>query len=306
MIVPWLNCHFFWKKAPLAWTLIFLNFAAYILTIDARPPQTRKGFSSTEQVVLTGKLFYQYKNLDAKDMPILADSEWVILGAQGLRDPDFVKAATSAPFRGDMIAIENWRKEVDAYGQVLLQRNSRLYGLKTNDTSVLSWVTYQFMHADGVHLFFNMALLFVFATVLEQMVGGLILVLLYILGGIAGAYVFLLLGTASVAPMVGASASLSALMAFYACYESKRRVSFLYLVSPFQGYYGLIYLPTLIIFPLCFLPDLVGYLSTPEELGSGIAYTAHLGGAAFGLATGLLARHFRKAPWLHRLFSYAR
>ncbi len=88
--------------------------------------------------------------------------------------------------------------------------------------------------------------------------------------------------------MVGASGSLSAIMSFYVIAENRRRVPFYYFVSPISGFYGWIYLPTWLIFPLCFLPDLVGYLSTPLLFGAGVAYTAHLGGFMVGLFMGLI------------------
>jgi membrane associated rhomboid family serine protease len=106
--------------------------------------------------------------------------------------------------------------------------------------------------------------------------------------------------------MIGASGSLSAVMAFYAAYEHRRRVSFFYFVSPIKGYWGWIYLPTLIIFPLCFLPDIVGYLSNPEELGDGIAYAAHMGGALFGLLFGFFCRYVRHKSWFKKISSFAR
>jgi membrane associated rhomboid family serine protease len=104
--------------------------------------------------------------------------------------------------------------------------------------------------------------------------------------------------------MIGASGALSGVMAFYAAFEKRKRISFFYFVSPIPGYYGWIYLPTLIIFPLSFLSDLVGYLSTPAEIGSGIAYTAHIGGALFGAVLGFGLRYWRKNLWVQWFFQH--
>jgi membrane associated rhomboid family serine protease len=201
-------------------------------------------------------------------------------------------------FFGDEIAIADWKEKLHEYHEQLQMRTSSIFGLKTQAGSPLTWVTYQFMHASWMHLFGNMAMLLIFGAALESAVGGMGLIFIYLLSGFAGAWAFLLLGQNTLAPMIGASGALSGVMAFYAAYEKKRRVSFFYFVSPMPGYYGWIYLPTLAIFPLCFLSDFAGYLSTPTEIGTGVAYTAHIGGAVFGTFFGFALRHFRRTLWV--------
>lgn len=90
--------------------------------------------------------------------------------------------------------------------------------------------------------------------------------------------------------MVGASASISALMGFYVATELRTRIRYLYFVSPIPGHYGAIYLPTWLIIPMFLLVDLESLWATPEGLGGGVAYAAHLGGAFGGLLLGLVIR----------------
>lgn len=141
-------------------------------------------------------------------------------------------------------------------------------------------------------------MLWIFGAALEISLGGFALAAIYLVGGAVGAWAFLALGHGTLAPMIGASGSLSAVMAFFAAYEKKKRVSFFYFLSPLPGYYGWIYLPTILIFPLCFLSDLAGYLSTSQEVGTGVAYAAHIGGAAFGVIFGFGLRYFRRNIWV--------
>ncbi len=96
--------------------------------------------------------------------------------------------------------------------------------------------------------------------------------------------------------MVGASASISALLAFYCIVETRIRIRFLYFVSPMPGQYGAIYLPTLLIVPLFLVVDLANLWSTPEGLGGGVAYAAHIGGTVMGLIAGFVYRWQRAHP----------
>jgi membrane associated rhomboid family serine protease len=128
------------------------------------------------------------------------------------------------------------------------------------------------------------------------MLGSVGILVLYLVGGIAAGIGFLLLGNPSLAPMVGASGSVSALIAFYALAEPKKRVSFFYFFSPFEGYYGWLYLPTLLILPLSFAGDLASYIAS-SVIPTGAASTAHIGGAMFGCTAGLAWRLITSKSW---------
>jgi len=71
-------------------------------------------------------------------------------------------------------------------------------------------------------------------------------------------------------------------LAFYCIAEPRLRVRFAYFISPVQGHFGFIYLPTLLIAPLFLLSDFGSLLATPEGLGGGVAYSAHIGGTLIG------------------------
>lgn len=301
MIIPWLGGFLKWTQAPLTWTLIAINAFIFILTYQPEGGSRRafangdnKLFSTQEELVLTGRLFDQYhfqKSEDADNVwsqpQIKSKEQYLLLGSQALRDPEFMKSAGDFHFTGDEIAVKEWKKSLDKFQDHMKFRSSSLFGLLPQEHRPLTWITYQFMHAGVMHLVSNMLLLIIFAGMLEVQMGSLGMILVYLLSGIAGGLGFLFLSSHSTAPMVGASGALSGVMACYAAFERKRRVPFFYFLSPLKGYYGLIYLPTLLIFPLCFLTDVASYLGTPAELGAGVAYTAHIGGAVFGGLVGL-------------------
>ncbi len=311
MLIPWMKGLLRWNLAPMTWTLVLLNFLAFLYTNPSVPgntqthsPSLNSEFSTVEMLVLTGHLYDQFRKTGQANSPVSiatamkSQNDWLILGSQGLKNPEFIERAESFQFFGDDLAISDWKEKIISYRTEIAVRTSSRYGLKSGNTSPLTWVTYQFMHAGWVHLFGNMLMLLIFGAATESLSGGLVLAVVYVLSGMAGAWAFLLLGQDSLAPMIGASGSLSGVMAFYAAYEKKKRVSFFYFVSPIKGYFGWIYLPTLLIFPLCFLSDIAGYLSTPLEIGTGIAFAAHMGGALFGALLGFSLRPYRKNIYL--------
>ncbi len=328
MIIPWLRGFLSWNKAPIAWMLLLFNVFIFILThpLDLRlEKSTSSLFEKNEDLILTGEMYFQWKNIflnqhvatDASkntnsifeshlDFFNMKRSQQLLLGAQALRDPDFAKQYYQFSFSGDQVAIGNWKKQMNLYYDKLSNRQASILGLSFQH-SWPTWITYQFMHASWMHLIGNMVMLLIFASAVEIMLGnilsGLGVVVIYLLGGVSGAAFFIWLGSPSLTPMVGASGSLSAVMSFYILAENRKRVPFYYFISPISGFFGWIYLPTWLIFPLCFLPDLVGYLSTPSQFGAGVAYTAHLGGAVAGILMALLYQFIRSVQNRDELYS---
>lgn len=308
MIIPWLKGFIDPRKSLMTWALIIFNFIVFISLTQSENIKLSRDILKTQDLILTGRLFYQFQNRQP-EKPLLSSNDWMLLGAQAIRDKAFMEKGTNYSYYGDQIEIGRWKERITEYKKLNSERSSQIYGLQNRESSWRTFFTYQFMHASWVHLIGNMLMLFIFGTALELSIGGLAVFFIYILGGLFAAESFLLMSKASLAPMIGASGSLSAVMAFYAAFERKKRVSFFYMISPFKNYYGWIYLPTFLIIPICFLPDLVGYFSAPAELGTGVAYTAHIGGALFGAGLGFIAKYFwRQAPsfksWIKLIARY--
>jgi membrane associated rhomboid family serine protease len=77
---------------------------------------------------------------------------------------------------------------------------------------VTSFVTHMAVHADLIHLGFNAAWLLAFGSVLCWRIGSLRFLAFSITGGIAGALFFLALNPGLLAPVIGASGAISAMM----------------------------------------------------------------------------------------------
>ncbi|HET6388178.1 rhomboid family intramembrane serine protease [Hyphomicrobium sp.] len=79
-------------------------------------------------------------------------------------------------------------------------------------SAVTSFVTHMLVHADLTHLIFNCAWLLAFGTVLCSRIGGARYLAFSIAGGVSGALLFLLLNPGLLAPVIGASGAISAMM----------------------------------------------------------------------------------------------
>lgn len=148
-------------------------------------------------------------------------------------------------------------------------------------------LTYQFMHASFLHIFFNCWAIFVFGRILEPMLGARNFLIVYfssgVLGGICQVLASLFLpqlfgdGTATV---VGASAGAFGLVAaFAALFPDRELTMLLFFVIPVT-----MRAKTLLIISMVLA---LGGMALPglfdRLLGGNVANAAHLGGMIFGL-----------------------
>ncbi len=291
-----------YTRYPLTLTLVFLNIFIFILIFSGNHSSlSSSSLLQEDGLTLSGRLYYQY----LKEVPaqtLFEKPAWThnmrpdnseqmgVLGAYALRDADFLNSAEKFSYRGDDIAITTWKKDIREFRKQYQEQLLFRFGLSSMEKGPLSWLTYQFSHSNWMHLLSNLMFLVVIGAAVEALAGSGVLLVVYLIGGMAGGFGFLLSQGSGTVPMVGASASISALLAFYCVAEIRSRVRYFYFISPMPGHHGFIYLPTLMIFPLFLLVDLANLWSTPEGLGSGVAYAAHLGGTVFGLISGYAYR----------------
>jgi len=140
-----------------------------------------------------------------------------------------------------------------------------------------SLITYMFLHQDIFHLLGNMIMLYFGGRIFTEFLGNQRLVALYIIGGIAGALLYILLyntipmfADAGInANLMGSSAAVLAIFFAIASYLPNYEVS-LILIGPVKLKYIALFL---------FLLDL---LSIDQSNPGG--HIAHIGGALFGMA----------------------
>jgi len=141
--------------------------------------------------------------------------------------------------------------------------------------------TYQFLHADPMHLLYNMLGLFFFGRAMEWHWGSHRFLTVYLISGLAGGIVTWLASLNSVVPTLGASgAVLGVLVAFGLTFPDA--IIFINFFIPMKAKWLVIIYAALNIF------------GTIGGRG-GISYTAHLG----GMAAGFLAWRWEEA-WIMR------
>jgi membrane associated rhomboid family serine protease len=142
----------------------------------------------------------------------------------------------------------------------------------------LTLLTYMFVHAGWWHLISNMMFLWVFADNIEDAFGSLAFAFFYLVCGVAAGLMHIAMSPASLDPLVGASGAVSGVLGAYALLYPRARVWILlfmrlplrigaiwvlggwFLLQVFNAYFG--------------------------EAGSqAVAWWAHIGGFAVGLAT---------------------
>ncbi len=144
---------------------------------------------------------------------------------------------------------------------------SRVVGLEP--IGLLSLFTYQFLHGGTWHLAINMLLLWMFGSELEERWGSRFFLKYYFLCGVGGGLTYSLLSLGQNAPSVGASGAIYGLLMAYAIWFPNRVVLLAFLF-PIRVRHVIVFLVIL------------QTLQAIEATGAGIAYTAHLGGMAFG------------------------
>jgi membrane associated rhomboid family serine protease len=141
-----------------------------------------------------------------------------------------------------------------------------------------------FAHAGWMHLLGNMLFLYLVGCNLEDRWGRSAFTAMYLGGAVASALAFYLWHRHSETMLVGASGAVAAAMgAFLICFH-RARINFL-VWSPFRGVrVSEVY--AFWVFPVWFLQQLFNsWLEAHMNLG--VAYSAHVGGFAFGLAAAL-------------------
>ena len=152
------------------------------------------------------------------------------------------------------------------------------------DAPEFAWytvVTSVFLHGGWFHLIGNMLFLWVFGNNIEDAMGPARFVVFYLFCGIIAALAQIVVQPGSPVPMVGASGAISGIMGAYMVLYPKVRVQTLLIIII---YIRVIPLPAWVLLAYWFFLQVVGGSVALGGSGGGVAFWAHVGGFAAGVA----------------------
>ncbi|MBK6684296.1 MAG: rhomboid family intramembrane serine protease [Deltaproteobacteria bacterium] len=150
-----------------------------------------------------------------------------------------------------------------------------------------------FLHGGWFHVIGNLLYLRVFGDNVEDRLGHLAFLLLYLLAGIAGWTAQGWADPNSSVPVIGASGAIAGVLGAYIVLFPSARIVTLFPVFIFLTF---IEVPAMVFLGIWGLQQLLnGYLALETSAsGSGVAWFAHLGGFGVGLVAGVLGRLWRR------------
>jgi membrane associated rhomboid family serine protease len=150
----------------------------------------------------------------------------------------------------------------------------------------LDLVTSQFLHGGFLHLLSNLLFLWIFGNNVEDRLGRLGFLAFYLAGGVVAGLTQVWTDPQSTVPMVGASGAIAATLGAYLILFPRARITSLVFLGFF---YQLIDVPAVIVLAFWFVLQLIDGLAS---LGADvdIAFFAHIGGFAFGVAVAFVVR----------------
>jgi membrane associated rhomboid family serine protease len=149
-------------------------------------------------------------------------------------------------------------------------------GIRNLDPAWLTLLSSMFMHGSWMHILSNMWFLWIFGNNVEDELGGMRFLLFYLLSGLGAAGAQILVGTASMVPMVGASGALAGVMGAYLVLYPGSRITCLVTMIVITT----VELPAALVLGFWFLLQVVNGLLDlgPRAFGGGVAHAAHVGG----------------------------
>lgn len=180
----------------------------------------------------------------------------------------------------DQYGLQQFATEYGAVPAKILAARGRL-------DSILSLFTAMFLHGGWLHLIGNMLFLWVFGDNVEDRLGSVRYLLLYLAAGLAGFMIQMGANPASAVPMIGASGAIAGVLGAYLIMFPKSRIIAL---VPIIFFFTFIEMPAIVFLILWFGLQLLNGVASIGTQGNLVAWWAHIGGFLTGLAGAVMMR----------------
>ena len=157
------------------------------------------------------------------------------------------------------------------------------YGYRPSEPETLDLFTSMFMHAGFAHLFGNMLFLWIYGDNVEHRLGRLPFFVMYVGAGIVATLSFAWLAGDGPTPLVGASGAISGVLGVYFVSFPRNRIRMLVGIPPV--FFNVLLVPAWIVLGIYVVFN--NLLPLLSGAASNVAYGAHLGGFAAGMAVAL-------------------
>jgi len=279
--------HFEWSRAPVVlFVIVILNLLVFLLyqTGDQQKfVESATAYEAQELFEFEWPYFAEYLEQQNEDDTLqqfeaLLEAEAyyeVYIGI--LARTDFYEYMLDN--RHTLIAVEDAREWIDRrqpISDMINSVSSIRFGLIPNELNPFTFITYQFLHGDTMHLASNMFFLIVCGFAVEAAIGRWLFLSFYLVSGIVGGLLHALMDLSSTTSLVGASGSISGVMAMYLAVFRLKKIEFFYWVLVFVGYFRA---PALVILPVFIGNELYQYFQHGD---SNVAFMAHTGGFIAG------------------------
>jgi membrane associated rhomboid family serine protease len=289
------------RRLPwITFSIIILNVLIYLGTLPIISRQetelVEKRTELLEYLEQNPSLLFD-KSVRTKlvDEGIVPESQWKafdteINRAEGIADlyKDMIGETRALLLRADLdIKIAEFKATLESH-------LNYKYGLAPNG----KWKFYQlitclFMHGGILHLVGNMLFFFAVGFSLEDLWGRGTFLVFYLLGGIAACLPSVISPLA--VPLIGASGAISAAMGAFLIRLPKTKIKLGWILMPWsmvgliliisKRLFGIIKIPSYVYIPYYFLCQIViWWMMRKVGAATGVAYSAHFAGVAFGLA----------------------
>lgn len=208
---------------------------------------------------------------------------------------------------------EKLQQEMDSlneqYAKLSSSSITEQYAFVPAHPTAVSYLTANFLHGGWMHLIGNMLFLYLFGDNVEDVLGPLGFLLLYLVGGFAGNLLFVSSNPATLIPSVGASGCIAAVAGAYAVMFARQpcSVRLMILVFPVAKFH----MRAIWMLLLWFGTDVAQTLASRGHMDhAGVNFVVHGVGFAFGIAVAGFARvrgvmrRYETMPAGHLLFGY--
>ncbi len=141
----------------------------------------------------------------------------------------------------------------------------------------LTLLSSMFMHASWMHIGGNMLYLWIFGDNIEDRIGHVKFLIFYLLCGLAASAADVLVKPDSIIPSLGASGAIAGVLGAYLLLFPKRKVKVLMARQ-------LVDMPAFAVLGLWILLQVFSQITVAKGQTGGVAYMAHIGGFAAGVA----------------------